>query len=255
RRAPRRTGEPMTPPGHRPLPDVRGYALLELLLAGLVVGVVGLGLGALYLFSAKAMDEGSTMVYLQRQGTQIQELLTRRIQRATILQMDSYGAAASLCHPPDGADLAAGKSVIYQTTVGTVGSPSSPSAHQYWCVYEYKRSTDPAAQLWLCEVAGLTPPQTCVGTPHSLLADALREFPNLTIGVSATCFRPQGLDAATYPLTTCIPAAAPSPPPCPGCPASVDVTFALDVRRDPSLSTSSVVGGALQFAFNLTIRN
>src|SRR5262249_27360846 len=161
---------------------------------------------------------------------------------------DQYGAAVSLCHPTDGTNLAPGKSVIYQNTVGTTGNPSSPSAHEYWCVYEYKQPADPGAQLWICPVAGLAPPQTCQSTPQNLIAEALREFSRLAIQVSATCFRPQGLDPATYPLTTCIPAVAPSPLPCAGCPASVDVTFALDVLRNSAVSASSLeVNGALQF--------
>jgi type II secretory pathway pseudopilin PulG len=247
----------MTPLGPRSLLyGRRGFALLELLVAGAIVAMIGLGLSALYLSSTQAMDEGSTMAYLQRQGTQIQEDLARRIQRATVLEVDPYGAAVSVCHPADGANLAPGKSIIYQTTVGTTGSPSSPSTHEYWCVYEYKLPADASAQLWLCQVSGLTPPQTCLTTPaaKNLVADALRDLPQ-AIRVSATCFRPQGLDPATYPLTSCIPATAPSPLPCAGCPPSVDVTFAVDMLKNPAITSSSLVVGPWQFAFNLTIRN
>jgi hypothetical protein len=223
-----------------------------------VLALILLGLSGLYLSSTRAMAYGSTMAYLQRQGTQIQEELTRHIQRATILEVDGYGATQSLCHPPGGENLSPGKSIIYQRTVGTTGNPTSPASDEFWCVYEYKRATDPSAQLWRCKVSGLTPPlTTCPATPppENLLASALRGVRGLSIRVSGTCFRPQGLDPATYPWASCIPATAPSPLPCAGCPASVDVTFALDVLRDAADLTSSVVGGSRLFTFNLTIRN
>ena len=217
--------------------------------------MIGLGLGGIYLLSTQAMDEGDTMVYLQRQGTLIQEELTRLIQRATVLEVDAYGAGQSLCQPEGGVDLPAGKSIIYQRTVATTGSPTDPSSHEYWCAYEYKRPADAYAQLWLCQVSGLTPPQTCLSPRQNLLATALRGFRGLAVGVSATCFRPSGLDPGMYPIASCIPATAPSPLPCPGCPASVEVSFALDVQRSATVSTSSVVGGPRRFAFNITIRN
>ncbi len=222
-------------------------------MALLIFAIVGLGTGSLYLSTTRAMDEGSAIAYVQRQGTQIQEVLARHIQRATALEVDAYGATHSLCQPSSGVNLSRGKSIIYQRTVGTTGSPTSPSNHEFWCVYEYKRTTDPYAQLWRCQVSGLTPPQACSTTPENLVASALRGFRGLSIGVSGTCFRPQGLDPATYPYSSCIPATAPSSLPC--CPPSVDVTFALDVKRSTTDSVGVLLIQPRQFAFNLTIRN
>ncbi len=240
--------------------DARGFTLPELVVTMLIFAVVGLGLGTLYLSSTQAMDEGSTMVYLQRQATQIQDELARHIQRATYLGVDAYGATQSLCHPASGVNLSRGKSLIYWRTVGTTGSPTSPTSDEYWCVYEYKRTTDPYAQLWRCRVLGTDPTAspsqtTCTTTPENLIASALRGFLGLSIGVTSTCFRPLGLDPATYPYSSCIPDTAPSPLPCPGCPLSVDVTFALNVQRSAAVSTSSLVGGPRRFAFNIAIQN
>src|SRR6266545_1656925 len=100
--------------------DSRGFTLAELLVSVAIFVIIGLGLASLYLSSTRAMDEGSTMAYVQRQGTQIQEELARYIQRATVLEVDPPGATQSLCGPSGAAPpLSPGKSIIYQRTVGT----------------------------------------------------------------------------------------------------------------------------------------
>jgi prepilin-type N-terminal cleavage/methylation domain-containing protein len=228
--------------------DGRGFVLLELLVSAVIFAIVALGMGGMYLMSTRAMEEGSTMAYLQRQGTQVEEELARHMQRATALQVDPPGATASQCHPASGVNLSPGKSVLYQRTVGTSTSTASPppaafwpSSHEYWCVYEYQRPADTYPQLWRCQVSGLAAPQTCSTTPENLLRGALRAFRGLPIAASGSCFTPMG--------TTCPP---PSPA-CAGCPPSMDVTFALDVK--PSPTAGSLVGGARQFRFNVTLRN
>jgi len=219
-----------------------GFALAELLVTGVIFAIIALGLGTLYLSSTHAVDEGSAAVFIQRQGTQIQEELARHIQRAAILQVDPPGAAQSLCHPASGVNLSAGKSILYQRSVGTVGSPTDPSASEFWCVYEYKRPADSYAQLWRCAVPGLTPPQTCSSAPENLVASALRGSQGAPLSVSGSCFTPAG--------TSC----PPPNPVCPGCPVSVDVGFALDVKRGAT-DSRSLLGGPREFAFNITVRN
>src|SRR5262245_35320168 len=142
------------------LSDPRGATLLELLVTVFIVAIIGAGLTGLYLSSTYAMNDGSSMAYLQRQGTLIQEELARHIQRATILGVDFYGASQSMCHPAGVGSLPAGKSIIYQRTVGSAANPTSPDTDEFWCIYEYQRSGDPYAQFWRCQVAGITAPQT-----------------------------------------------------------------------------------------------
>src|SRR6266545_5876845 len=112
--------------------DSRGFTLAELLVSVAIFVIIGLGLGSLYLSSTRAMDEGSSMAYFQRQGTQIQEELARHIQRATILGVDPPGAAASLCQPASGVTLSPGKSMLYQRTVGTSASTLVPPPAAFW---------------------------------------------------------------------------------------------------------------------------
>ena len=220
----------------------RGFTLPELLVTAAIFSIIGLGLGTLYLSSTQVMAEGSAAVFVHRQGTQIQEELARHIQRATVLEVDPPGATQSLCHPSSGVNLGPGKSVIYQRSVGTAGSPTDPSTSEFWCVYEHKRAADPYPQLWRCQVSGLTPPQICSTAPENLVASALRGFSGWPIAVSGTCFTPAGRDCP------------PPNPSCAGCPVSADVTFALDVKRTAS-DSRSLLGRPREFGFNITIRN
>ena len=207
------------------------------------------------------------MAFVQRQATQIQEEVASHMQRALDLQldMDMPGVTESVCRPAAGVSLPRGASILYQRPVAGSAQPTLPTTSEFWCVYEYQRTTptDPFPQIWRCQVSGDTPPQTCATTPapENLVASALRGFGSLPIGVNWTCLRPPGLDPVAYPLpgpsnptAACIPATAPSSLPCPGCPPSVDVTFALDLKRS-STDPGSLVGGPRQFGFNITTRN
>jgi type II secretory pathway pseudopilin PulG len=204
-----------------------GFTIVELLVAAFVATLVLLGVGSIYVSATRTMDVGSTLLYVQRQGTQIQEELARHIQRATALEVDN---TQGLCGPTG--PVTAGKSIIYQRTVGSPGSPSNPATHEFWCLYEFQGTGDAFPQLWRCQVSGLTPPQTCTSTPENLFASALRGFRGLGIGDSGTSFT----------LYTC-----------PGCPTSLNVQFPLDVKR--TSTEPSLIGGARWFGFNLTIRN
>ncbi|PYO58448.1 MAG: hypothetical protein DMD83_03960 [Candidatus Rokuibacteriota bacterium] len=109
----------------------RGFTLPELLVTAAIFSIIGLGLGTLHLSSTQVMAEGTAAVFVHRQGTQIQQELARHIQRATVLEVDPPGATQSLCHPSSGVNLAPGKSVIYQRSVGTAGSPTDPSTSEF----------------------------------------------------------------------------------------------------------------------------
>jgi prepilin-type N-terminal cleavage/methylation domain-containing protein len=227
-----------------------GFTLAELLVTVLIFSVIAIAIGSFYLSIVRAMDTGSTMVYVQRQGTQIQEELARFTQRATALQVDGPGATNSMCQPRGGVNLSPGKSMIYQRTLASSTNPTTPLNEEYWCLYEYQRSgddnggSDPYPQLWRCQVAGLTPPQVCRTNPapENVVASAQRGYSRQPIAVSGSCF--------TWTGTTC----PPPNPSCPGCPASVDVSFAVDVMRSAT-DARSVVGGPRTFGFNITNRN
>jgi len=218
----------------RLLVDPRGFTVMELLMTVAIFAVITLAAGSLYVFTTRAMDDGSALVYVQRQGTQIQEELARHTQRATVLTVDN---SQTLCKPSAGQSTAAGKSIIYQRTVGS-SSTAPPATDEFWCLYEFQQTGSTFPSLWRCRVSGLTPPQTCTTTPENLLASALRGFRGLGIGDTGASF-------TLLSCGTCV---------CAGCPVSVDVRFSLDVKRSAAAG-DSLIGGARWFGFNITIRN
>jgi hypothetical protein len=216
-----------------------GFALLELLVTALIATIVGLGVGSLYISTVRALDTGSMLAYVQRQGTQIQEELVHHAQRATALEVNN---SISLCTTTTGA-VAAGKAMAYRRLVGNTTAPTIPIDDELWCLYEQQRTGDAFPQLWRCQVCGaatsactiasLTPPHTCAGTAENLVASALRGFQHLPIAVSGTTF-------------ICGPA---------GCGASVDIAFGLDVKRSASDPGDLLLGQPRQFGLNITVRN
>jgi len=214
-----------------------GFTLLEVLVVAAIFAIVSLGAGSLYLLGTRGVDDGSAQAYVQRQGTQIAEEMARHSQRATALTVDN---SQVLCKPSAGESAAAGKGIIYQRTVGS-SSTAPPDTDEFWCLYEFQGAQDTFPLLWRCQVAGITPPQTCTSTPENLFASALRGFRGLGIGDT-------GGAGTSFTQLNCAGCA------CPGCPASADVRFPLDVKRSTS-SNDSVLGGARWFGFNITIRN
>jgi prepilin-type N-terminal cleavage/methylation domain-containing protein len=248
-----------------------GFTLAELLVTVLIFSVIAVAIGSFYLSTVRTMDTGSTMVYVQRQGTQIQEELARYTQRATALQVDAPGATNSLCQPPSGVPLSPGKSMIYQRTLASSTSPTTPVNEEYWCLYEYRQDTragdggtDAYPQLWRCKVSGLTPPQVCLSSPapENVVASAQRGYSRQPIAVTGTCFLPAG---TIFPPGWLVTDPCPTPNACPcgvlpsgscklPCPISLDMSFAVDVMRSPA-DARSIVGGPRRFGFNITNRN
>ncbi|MGH7412340.1 MAG: PilW family protein [Candidatus Methylomirabilis sp.] len=75
----------------------RGFTLVELLVTSFLVGVVLLGVSALYVATTRAFDESSSQAALQRQGTLVMEELARQVRSATAITTTTCnGHAGSL---------------------------------------------------------------------------------------------------------------------------------------------------------------
>jgi Tfp pilus assembly protein PilW len=72
-----------------------GFSILELLLALSILIFVIAALTSLYVSTKDAFDLGSSQAYLQRQGTLIQERISRLAQNAVAMQVMDCGPNGS----------------------------------------------------------------------------------------------------------------------------------------------------------------
>jgi type II secretory pathway pseudopilin PulG len=170
-----------------------GFSIAELLLAMSIFIFVIAALTSLYVSTKDAFDLGSSQAYLQRQGTLIQERVSRLAQNAVAMQVMDCG--------PNGST--AGTSIVILDANGTV-----------WCIYQSVVAADTNADLRLCKVASFTSPiGACngglldpTGSDQSMLdlmqsevaqrLGAVLRVRNLTF-TAVTCVQPGGPCAPT----------------------------------------------------------
>jgi hypothetical protein len=208
--------------------DVRGYSMVELMVAAAIFMVVAFGMGSMYLFSRQSFDTASTETFLQRQGTLIQEELTRHILRASALEVQP--SATPLCRPSAAATIPLNESLLYQRFVQDASTGVLQT--EFWCVYRHQPAGAPFPLLYRCPVAGLAPPQNCTATGENLLAGA--PVPgNQALAVTGASFTLSPVAGAVA--------------------TTVDLSFDLDLRR--VTPNQSLVLAPRRFSFNTTIRN
>lgn len=205
----------------------RGFTFVELMVASVIFVFVVFAVGALYLSAKRSLDFGSAEVYLQRQGTLIQEELARHILRAASAQVAQCG--------PSGVTVPAGQSLLYQRLVASAATGALES--EFWCIYQPPPGGPPPS-LWRCRVSGLAPPQTCSGTSENLVANVIQPLPGQAVQVSNTSFAVAAVTCGGSPCATA---------------ASIDIRFELDLLQ--GASGASLLWGPRRFGFNTTIRN
>jgi len=204
-----------------------GFTFVELMVASVIFVFVVFAIGALYLSAKRSLDFGSAEVYVQRQGTLIQEELARHILRAASAQVAQCG--------PSGVTVPAGQSLLYQRLVASAATGALES--DFWCIYQPPPGGSPLS-LWRCRVSGLAPPQTCSGTPENLVANLIQPLPDQSVQVSDTSFAVSPVTCGGSPCATA---------------ASVDIRFELDLLQGST--GASLLWTPRRFGFNTTIRN
>ncbi len=217
------------------LRDRRGFSIAEMLLAVSTFAIVLGALTSVYVSTKQAFDLGSSQAYVQRQGTLIQERITRLIRNAEAVQVVHCGPNASTN----------GTSVLLLDPNGTVR-----------CIYQSATATDSNADLMLCQATAFAVSTTCSGTPENMLTlmgnevaarlGAQLRVRNLTF-TQVTCVQPGGTCVAN-PVGRWVMSPL------------VDVRFDL---TDGTIYNPNFNGGAfsatnflgLRFGFSVTSRN
>ena len=213
------------------LRDTGGVSLVELLVAAAVFMFVVFGVGSLYLSARRGFDFGSAEAFVQRQGTLLQERVTRDLQSATSLQVVRCGGA-----PAD-----SGRSILY--TLAFPGRPTNPV--ETWCIYW--QGPAPSGALWRCTADPSTIPPPCTSgvenllppVPDSVVAGQLVEITDMTGKTPPWNFNPAGVMCGA------------TPAPCG--PTAVDVVFEMDLH--PPSSGVSLLYGVKRFGFTVAVRN
>ena len=217
------------------LRDSRGFSMAELMVAALIFFVVAGAFTSLYVSTKQAFDLGSSQAYVQRQGTLIQERITRLIGNAQAAQVVDCGPNTSTN----------GTSVLLLDASGTS-----------FCIYQSTTAADTNANLMLCRAGGFSAGATCSDTAQNMLnlmqsevaarLGAQLQVRNLTFS-QVTCVQPGGI-CVSNPVGRWVVTPL------------VDVTFDL---TDGTIFSPHYSGGAfsgtnflgMRFGFSVTARN
>jgi len=217
------------------LHDSRGFSLTELLLAASMFVIVIAALTSLYLSTMQAFALGSSQAYVQRQGTLIQERISRLAQNAVAAQVVDCGPLTAT----------AGTSLL---VLGANGTPS--------CIYQNPKATDTNADLMFCTVTDFSSGAGCSGTAANML-NLMQSEVATRLGAA---LRVRNL---TFSRVTCV-------LPGGGCAPNTDGRSVLsplfDVRfdlTDGTIYNPNYTGGAftatnflgMRFGFSVTTRN
>jgi len=237
--------------------------LVELMVAAVIFMFVAAGFGSLYLSSMRAIDRGSAQVFVQQQGTMLQEEIGRLLRPAVTLASASSG---NTC-----AGVAAPQAMAFQITTAAAardyfaGVTTSP----FRCIYQRAETiaavTDPFPQLYVCAIAA---------PASGLISDALGSSGNCVANTKRNLLR-SDLDPARFRLGVTLAASGSAQLRVSNtsftqlvvgsttCPSDVAVAALSLCGRfdltDGTLFTSQFQGGTpiagLRFGFNVAMRN
>ena len=197
-------------------------SLLEVMVTSVITVFILSAAGSLYLSSKQAFDYGTSQAYVQRQGTMIQEQISRWAKSSATVQRVQCGGNGT-----DGRSLAIGDAN------GTIR-----------CIYQSPETADTDADLFVCVVANWT--SGCNGgtsynmlnvTPSQVNVGALR-VRNTTF-TTVTCIDPGPCGSGAVALSTTNPL--------------INVSFDLTDNTIPNPQQGTYVG--MRFGFGITSRN
>ena len=151
-----------------PLPDERGFTLVEALLVAFLFIIVALSIAGLIQSSRTGFDVAATQAFVQRTGTVVSEQMQREFTAAAALQVTDCGPQNTT-----------GKAIMYLTSLGSTR-----------CIYEWSYTGDPGPQLYRCTLGSWAPGAGCTNNPENLLL--IQQALNAP-GVVATQIRAQNI--------------------------------------------------------------
>lgn len=214
--------------------DERGFTLIEILIAAAISVLIAIAAGSLYLSARRGLEYSSTEAYLQRQGTWIEERITRELKSAASIQVTKCREISPASSPA----MADNKSILYSLYYPGRATPS-----EYWCIYEYQRDAySPFAQLWRCPLASASS-DTCTGgatNAENLVPPVPPSFGGQRVEIANSTFCSSGVAPCTG--SDVAPALR-----------AVDIRFDMNVH--PPSDTTSLLFAARSFGFSVYYRN
>ena len=217
--------------------DNRGFTMVEVMVVSVIFVLIAFGAGSLYLSARRGLDYSSAEAFLQRQGTLIEERLTEELKSATSVQV----TGCREIDPTSSPAMPANTSVVYSRHY-----PGRATPTEFWCIYEYQRSSaSPFAQLWRCPLASLSA-TTCTGgaaNAENLLPPAPSSVGGQRVEVTKTTFCPTGV--APCAATGVTPASR-----------AVDVWFEMNLYPPNSTNRNDrLLSNPRFFGFTIAYRN